>query len=249
VFNAHRINQGIFPIFPKEAADFFIFQEDDPEKAADRVVELASKRISDRFGYSSERDIQVLSPLHRGVTGVTELNERLQTILNPSVPGKIEIRHGSRSFRVGDRVMQLRNDYERQVFNGDMGTIKSIDLEEQILLVEIDDKLVQYDWSLLDDLIHAYAISIHKSQGSEYPVVITPILPQHFRMLQRNLLYTAVTRARKLVVLVGTRQAVQIAVKNNHISIRNTRFKERLISEIIELGENHDHPNLYGDLQ
>ena len=247
VYNAHRINQGMLPIFPKEATDFFIFQEDDPEKAADRVVELACKRISDRFGYSSERDIQVLSPLHRGVTGVTELNERLQTILNPSVPGKIEIRHGSRSFRVGDRVMQLRNDYERQVFNGDMGTIKSIDLEEQILLVEIDEKLVQYDWSLLDDLIHAYAISIHKSQGSEYPVVITPILTQQFRMLQRNLLYTAVTRARKLVVLVGTRQAVQIAVKNNHISIRNTRFKERLIAAITELRSNHEQSGLYAD--
>ncbi len=246
IFNAHRINQGLLPTFSKESIDFFIFQEDDPEKAANRVVELASQRITDRFGFSAERDIQVLSPLHRGTTGVTELNERLQNALNPPAPGKVEFHHGSRVFRIGDRVMQLRNDYERQVFNGDMGVIQSIDLEEQILLVEIDGRPIQYDWATLDELIHAYAISIHKSQGSEYPVVIIPMLTQHYRMLQRNLLYTAVTRARKLVVLVGTRQAVQMAVKNNHIAIRNTRLKERLVTCLTELRDpSADDAHLY----
>jgi exodeoxyribonuclease V alpha subunit len=228
IVNAHRINNGEMPVFPKDASDFFLFTEEDPQKAADRVVDLASKRITDKFGFDPLADIQVLAPMHRGSAGVTELNTRLQEELNPSSPGKPELRHGHRVFRVNDRVMQVVNNYDLSVFNGDMGIISNIDLEEQLLTVKIDIRQVVYDYTQLDELIHAYAISIHKAQGSEFPVVIIPILNQHYMMLQRNLIYTAITRARKLVVLVGGKRAIYMAVNNNRIAQRNTRLAERL---------------------
>jgi exodeoxyribonuclease V alpha subunit len=152
----------------------------------------------------------------------------LQAVLNPPAPRKIELRHGSRIFRVGDRVMQIRNDYDRQVFNGDIGTLQKIDLDGPTLSVMFDGRTVDYDLTQLDDLLHAYAISIHKAQGSEFPVVIIPLLTQHYRMLQRNLLYTAVTRAKKLVVLVGSRQAIATAVRNQQVRQRNTRLAQRM---------------------
>jgi exodeoxyribonuclease V alpha subunit len=230
IVNAHRINQGQMPLFAQDAQDFFLFAEPDAAKAADWVLELVARRIPARFGYRSNEDIQVLSPMHRGAVGVSDLNERLQAELNPPGPGKVEHRHGHRILREGDRVMQIRNDYDRIVFNGDMGRIDHIDLEDQIVIVSIDERAVEYDFSQLDELVHAYAVSIHKAQGSEFPVVVIPLLTQHYMMLQRNLLYTGVTRARKLVVLVGSKQAIAMAVRNNRITQRNTRLAQRLVA-------------------
>jgi exodeoxyribonuclease V alpha subunit len=166
--------------------------------------------------------------MHRGVVGVGELNLRLQATLNPPGPGKTERQVGSRTFRVGDRVMQIRNNYDKDVFNGDMGRITGIDLEEQVLTVRIDGRPVAYDFLELDELVHAYAVSVHKAQGSEYPAVVVPLLTTHYMMLQRNLLYTAVTRAQKLVVLVGTPRAIAIAVNNDRAQARYSGLAERL---------------------
>jgi len=226
--NAHRINQGQIPHFPKGALDFFLFVENDPEKAAVRVVELVSQRIPKKFGLDPHRDIQVLTPMHRSAAGVSELNSILQESLNPATPDKVAYNQGFRTLRTDDRVMQVQNNYDRQVFNGDMGIIKSINLEDQVIQVTFDGRNIDYDFSDLNEIIHAYAISIHKSQGSEFPAVVVPLLNQHYMMLQRNLLYTAVTRAKSLVVLVGSRQAIAIAVGNNRIVHRNSRLIARL---------------------
>lgn len=226
--NAHRINQGQIPHFPKGALDFFLFVENDPEKAAVRVVELVSQRIPKKFGLDPHRDIQVLTPMHRSAAGVSELNSILQESLNPATPNKVAYNQGFRTLRTDDRVMQVQNNYDRQVFNGDMGIIKSINLEDQVIQVTFDGRNIDYDFSDLNEIIHAYAISIHKSQGSEFPAVVVPLLNQHYMMLQRNLLYTAVTRAKSLVVLVGSRQAIAIAVGNNRIVHRNSRLIARL---------------------
>lgn len=228
ILNAHRINEGQMPEFVREAKDFFLFPEQDPQAAADWVIDLVSKRIPERFGFHPLQDIQVLSPMYRGAAGVAELNERLQKVLNPPSPKRPELTQSYRTLRQGDRVMQIRNNYDKLVFNGDLGLIVQIDLENQTLDVDYDGRLVSYDFSDLDEIVHAYAVSIHKAQGSEFPVVVIPILSQHFRLLQRNLLYTAVTRARKLVVLVGSRKAISIAVRNNLIAHRNTRLADRL---------------------
>jgi exodeoxyribonuclease V alpha subunit len=228
IVNAHHINQGEMPVLSKISRDFFLFPESDPQKAADWVLDLVTKRVPEKFSYKGASDIQVLCPMHRGVAGVAELNQRLQEGLNPPSSDKSEFQHGHRKFREGDRVMQIRNDYERQVFNGDMGIITKIDLEESTVTVDFDNRAVQVELAQLDELVHAYAVSIHKAQGSEFPVVVIPILTQHYLMLQRNLLYTAVTRARKLVVIVGSKQAIAIAVHNNRIAARNTRLSRRL---------------------
>jgi len=159
---------------------------------------------------------------------VGELNRRLQAALNPPAEGKAEYRRGSQVFRVGDRVMQIRNNYDKDVFNGDMGRITALDPVNQVLAVRVDDQDVAYELSELDELIHAYAVSVHKSQGSEYRAVVIPALTQHYMMLQRNLLYTAVTRAKELVVLVGMRQAIAMAVRNNKIVDRHTALDVRL---------------------
>jgi len=230
IVNAHRINCGEMPVCNGPARDFFLFAADDAERAADLVLDIVAQRIPAKFGYDADRDIQVLSPMHRGAAGVGELNRRLQETLNPPDARKAQSVHGSRTFRVGDRVMQIRNDYDRQVFNGDMGRVTALDLEEHTLTVNFDGAFVGYEFTELDELVHAYAVSIHKSQGSEFPVVVIPILTQHYMMLQRNLLYTGVTRAAKLVVLVGNQRAVAIAVHNDKIAQRNTRLTERVLA-------------------
>ncbi|HOU12296.1 MAG TPA: ATP-dependent RecD-like DNA helicase [Anaerolineae bacterium] len=230
IVNAHRINRGEMPVCNGPARDFFMFTADDAERAADLVLDIVAQRIPAKFGYDADRDIQVLSPMHRGAAGVGELNRRLQETLNPPDARKAQSVHGARTFRVGDRVMQIRNDYDRQVFNGDMGRVTALDLEEHTLTVNFDGALVGYEFTELDELVHAYAVSIHKSQGSEFPVVVIPILTQHYMMLQRNLLYTGVTRAAKLVVLVGNPRAIAIAVHNDKIAQRNTRLTERLLA-------------------
>lgn len=228
VSNAHRINQGEMPLFSDSARDFFLFQEEEPEKAAARIVELVTTRIPKRFSLNGVQDVQVLSPMHRGQAGVGELNNLLQDALNPAAAGKRETRHGSRIFRVGDKVLQTRNNYDKLVFNGDLGRITEMDYEEQTLNIDYDGTSVLYEFSELDEIVHAFAMSVHKSQGSEYRAVVLPILTQHYMLLQRNLLYTGVTRAKQLVVLVGNKKAIGMAVRNNKISRRNTRLAQRL---------------------
>jgi len=228
IVNAHRINQGEMPVFARNARDFFLFMEKDPQKASNWIIDLVCKRIPEKFGFNPQNDIQVLCPMHRGAVGVSDLNLRLQETLNPPSNGKAEFRHGHRVFRDGDRVMQIRNDYERLVFNGDMGRIQQLNLEDAVAMIDFDGRIVQAEFSQLDELVHAYAVSIHKAQGSEFPVVVIPLLTQHYMMLQRNLLYTGVTRARKMVVLVGSKQAIAMAVRNNRVAARNTKLAKRL---------------------
>ena len=209
--------------------DFYFFGCADPERAADLIVDIVARRIPAKFGIPVD-DIQVLSPMHRGIAGVRALNEKLQAQLNPLRYNQPEYRTGNRLFRAGDRVMQLRNNYDKDVFNGDIGRIEQIDLEEAKIMVNMDGNQIPYEFSDLDELILAYAISVHKSQGSEYPVVVLPMLTQHYMMLQRNLFYTAITRAKKMVVIVGSRKAMAIAVKNDKIAQRWSGLKERLQS-------------------
>jgi exodeoxyribonuclease V alpha subunit len=228
ITNAHRINRGQMPVLDnKNSVDFFLFKEEDPEKAAALVVELVKERIPRKFGLAPEQ-IQVLSPMHRGTVGVGSLNAALQAALNPPRPGAPERAAGGRVFRMGDRVMQIRNNYDKEVFNGDMGQIGDVDLEDQVVTVQMEDRLISYDFLELDELVHAYAVSVHKSQGSEFPAVVIPLLSTHYMMLQRNLLYTGVTRAQKLVVLVGTPRAVAIAAQNDQSRQRYSGLAERL---------------------
>jgi exodeoxyribonuclease V alpha subunit len=209
----------------RNATDFFLFKEEDAAKAA--ISSWSWCSASCRFGLAPD-EIQVLSPMHRGDAGVTALNQRLQAALCPPGPRTAERQIGGRAYRQGDRVMQVRNDYDKEVFNGDMGRITGINLEEQSVAVRMDDRVLQYDFLELDELVHAYAISIHKAQGSEFPAVVVPMLPSHYMMLQRNLLYTAVTRAQKLVVVVGSPRAVSIAVHADRARERFSGLAERL---------------------
>jgi len=232
ITNAHQINQGIVPTINNDTAtDFFLFRTEEPERAAQLCVELVQSRIPKRFAIPSQ-DIQVLSPMHRGIIGVGALNEALQIGLNPPAAQKPEKRVGNRIYRIGDRVMQIRNNYDKEVYNGDMGSIQTLDLEMQKVTVSIDNRLVMYDFLELDELVHAYAVSVHKSQGSEFPAIVVPILTSHYMMLQRNLLYTAVTRAKRLVVLVGQPKAIALAVRNDKVTQRFTGLRERLTGQL-----------------
>ena len=228
VQNAHRILRGQMPEFPKDAADFFLFSHETPEGTAQWVVDVVANRIPAKFGLNPLRDVQVLSPLYRGEAGVNALNERLQAALNPPDPGKGERAIGGRTYRVGDRVMQLRNNYDKDVFNGDVGRIVEIDLEMQAIAVDFDGETVFYDWSDADELTHAFAVTVHKAQGAEYPAVVLALLPQHYMMLQRNLLYTAITRAKQLCVIVGSRKAIGMAVRNAEVAVRWSGLRGRL---------------------
>ena len=227
VVNAHRINQGLKPLL-NEFDDFYFFSKEDPQESAALLVDVVRRRVPQKFGLDPVDDIQVLAPMYRGSCGVASLNEGLQEALNPASDSKRERRLQGRSFRVGDKVMQVVNDYDREVYNGDIGRIAAIDPVEQTITVTIDGRPVVYDWAEADELVHAFAISVHKSQGSEYPAVVMPLLTQHYLMLQRNLLYTAITRAKRLVVLVGTRRAIAIAVRNNQTRKRNSGLSLRL---------------------
>ncbi len=222
ITNAHRVNEGQLPELdaPNES-DFFFIAEDMPEKVLATIKELVSKRIPRKFGL----DVQVLTPMHKGVCGSENLNRELQSTLNPTGPS---VQRFGRTYRVGDRVMQIRNNYDKDVFNGDLGHIKRLDLIEQELIVAVDGREVRYDLTDLDELMPAYAISVHKSQGNEYPAVVVPLLTQHFVLLQRNLLYTAITRGKQLVVLVGSKKALAIAVHNNKTATRYSRLCESL---------------------
>ncbi len=228
VTNAHRINQGQLPLTPRSAKDFYLFVEPDPAKAAELLVDVVKNRIPHKFGLDPLVDIQVLSPMYRGRTGVSYLNEKLQEELNPASPRRPERRMGGRTFRVGDRLMQTRNNYDKEVFNGDIGRLVALDGVEQTAVIDYEGRKVVYDWTELDEVVHAFAISVHKSQGSEYRAVVMPISTQHYLMLQRNLLYTGVTRARELAVLVGTKKAIALAVRNNQVAQRHTGLSWRL---------------------
>lgn len=225
--NAHRINRGLMPETTPDAKDFFLFIKEDPAETAELLVDIVAKRIPLKFGLDPVDDVQVLAPMYNGLAGVTRLNELLQEALNP--PGrKIERRIGGRTFRVGDKVMQTVNNYDKSVYNGDIGRVTALDPVEQTLAVVFDGMPAVYSFLEADELIHAFAVSVHKSQGSEYPCVVMPVVVQHYMMLQRNLLYTAVTRARKLAILVGTRRAIQIAVRTNPTANRHTALDWRL---------------------
>ena len=225
VTNAHRINEGKYPdIDNAKAKEFFFIEEEDPEAIPEIIEKLCAERIPRRLNCDPIDDVQVISPMYRGATGATHLNARLQRALNPD--GFAYCR-GNTEYRAGDKVMQVRNNYQKIVFNGDIGRIRSIDVEEQQLLVEFDEP-VMYEFHELDELVPAYAISVHKAQGSEYPAVVMPVTMQHYLLLQRNLLYTAVTRAKQLVVLIGAPKALWIAVRNAKVAERYTSLSDRL---------------------
>lgn len=226
VTNAHRINRGEFPdTSTSTESDFYFIKEEDPEKAVKKILSLCRDHVPRRFGLHPARDIQVLAPMYRGAAGVDSLNAALQDLLNPGGRG---ITRGSRAYKVGDKVMQTANNYDKEVFNGDVGWIAKIDPEDQELVVDFDGRAVTYLFAELDELAIAYAVSVHKIQGSEYPAVIMALTTQHYMMLQRNLLYTGITRGKKLVVLVGAPKALAMAVKNNKPQNRHSRLRERL---------------------
>jgi exodeoxyribonuclease V alpha subunit len=230
VVNAHRINKGEFPHLNKK--DFFFLDQGDPEDIVDTIIGLCRSRLPNYYKFDPLNDIQVLTPQRRTLTGVDNLNLRLQEGLNPKGIGKNELKYGSKLFRTGDRVMQLKNNYDKLVFNGDIGRVVWIDGEERQLCVVYNDlegdREILYEQEELDELSLAYAISVHKSQGSEYPAVVMPLSFQHYSMLQRNLLYTAITRAKQLVVLVGSRKALGAALRNNPVVLRYSKLRERL---------------------
>jgi exodeoxyribonuclease V alpha subunit len=227
IVSAHQINKGILPSLkpsgPKD--DFYFIEQDDPEEVLKIILELVKERVPRRFGLDPIDDIQVLTPMHRGTVGAENLNAELQKALNPR---EEEVVRGNRSFRLNDKVMQVKNNYDKEVFNGDIGRIIRIDPENQEVTLSFDGREVPYDFTDLDEIVLAYAVSVHKSQGSEYPAVIIPILTQHYVLLQRNLIYTGVTRGRKLVVMAGTRKALAIGIRNDRTEKRYTYLRYRL---------------------
>lgn len=225
VMSAHAINRGTFPDLSNgKDTDFFFIKNDDAEQVATSIVELVKNRLPKAYSMPTNK-IQVLTPMQRGVVGASNLNIVLQEAINPS---KIGLNRGGYSFRQGDRVMQIRNNYDKNVFNGDLGYIQAVDMEERTLMVDFDGTLVEYEISELDELTLAYATTIHKSQGSEYPIVVMPVLMNHYVMLQRNLIYTGITRAKKICVLIGSTKALAYAIHNMTVLKRNTKLKERL---------------------
>ena len=237
--NAHRVNQGLMPVFPgkllegEKPADFYFVEAGEPEAGVDAILHLVKEAIPRRFKLHPLDDVQVLSPMQRGVLGARNLNVALQAALNPpaaagSMTAKPFVERYGWTFRVGDKVMQTVNDYDKDVFNGDIGRVLAIDAEEQEMAVTFDGRDVIYAFNELDELTLSYAATVHKSQGSEYPAVVVPVHTQHYTLLQRNLLYTAMTRGKRLVVLVGTKQAVALAVKRGEEGRRVTTLKERL---------------------
>lgn len=227
VVNAHRVNQGLMPIHESvdSDGDFFFLERKEPEAIVDTIAELVAKRIPGRFGFNPVDQIQVLTPMNRGPLGTESLNTVLRELLNPE---GVTITRGGQTLRVGDKVMQVRNNYDLEVFNGDLGRVHAIDEVDQVVTVATDGREVAYDHGSLDELVLAYACTIHKSQGSEYPCVVIPLHTTHYVMLQRNLLYTALTRARRLAILVGEEKALRIAIGNRRVRARFTRLAERL---------------------
>jgi exodeoxyribonuclease V alpha subunit len=227
VVNAHRVNQGMMPILEAvdSDGDFFFIERKEPEEVVETIVQLVARRIPAKFGLDPVEQIQVLTPMNRGPLGTEALNEKLRELLNPDGAA---VNRGGQTLKVGDKVMQVRNNYDLEVFNGDVGRIAAIDEENQIVRVSIDGRDIAYDFASIDELVPAYACTIHKSQGSEYPCVVIPLHTTHYVMLQRNLLYTALTRAKRLAILVGEARALGVAVNNRRVRPRFTRLAERL---------------------
>jgi len=230
VRSAHQINQGVFPNLPArgEDSDLYLVATEEPEAIAQTVVDLVQTRLPRKFKVDPIRDIQVLCPMNRGITGARGINQALQAELNP--PGEHSVDKFGNRFSVGDKVMQIENNYDRDVFNGDIGFVTGMDHEEEELTVTFDGREVSYPFGELDELVLSYATTIHKSQGSEYPVVVIPISTQHYMMLKRNLIYTGITRGKRLVVLVGQKRALAMAVKGKQVERRWSKLKERLVS-------------------
>lgn len=234
ITNAYAVNAGrmpnISPVPRDQTSDFYWIEQDDPEHVVKTVMKMVRERIPERFGFNPIRDIQVLSPMNRGTCGTITLNELLQSKINPEGHRRPQFNYGERVFRTGDRVMQVVNNYDKGVFNGEMGYIINIDSKNKRFRVAYDTGNIDYDFIEADQLTLAYAITVHKSQGSEFPAIIIPLLTQHYVMLQRNLLYTAMTRAKKLLIIIGSRKALSIAVNNAHIEPRYSMFLQRLKS-------------------
>jgi exodeoxyribonuclease V alpha subunit len=230
ITNAHRINEGLLPTVSEQEqdSDFYFIERQEPERIAQTLLEVVKDRIPKRFKLDPIRDVQVLSPMNRGSIGVRELNLRLQQELNPLRPDEPAAERFGWQFRMRDKVIQTENDYDKAVFNGDIGQVSQINPVDQELTVEFDGRPVRYEFAELDEIALAYAITIHKSQGSEFPAVVIPLATQQFMLLQRNLIYTAVTRAKKLVVLVGQTKALAMAVKNNRTEQRYSGLLSRL---------------------
>ncbi len=225
VMNAHAINAGQFPNIKNGLdTDFFLINQEDADEMVKLIIGLVRDRLPKKYGYSP-KEIQVLTPMQRGTVGAGNLNIELQNALNPT---GLSLARGGYTFRQGDKVIQIRNNYDKNVFNGDIGYITAVDANERTLTVSFDNRPVEYDVTELDEIVLAYAITIHKSQGSEFPVVVMPVTMKHFVMLQRNLIYTGITRAKKICVLVGTTKALAYAIRNQTVSKRNTKLKERL---------------------
>lgn len=236
---AHAVNRGELPMLPDpekraELSDFYWIERDDPDEVASLIEQFVCSRIPRRFHVNPIRDIQVLCPMNRGVVGTHSMNERLQEMLNPATSDKQAFRSGERIFRIGDKLMQISNNYEKSVFNGDMGFLAQVDHAQNTFTVQFDTGPVRYDFPDSDQLTLAYAVTVHKSQGSEFPVVVMPLLSQHYMMLQRNLLYTGMTRAKKLMILIGSKKAVSMAVRN---AVREPRYSLLLEKLIRALGE------------
>jgi len=226
ITNAHKINRGEYPgLNGGRNSDFFFIEEEEPVKVVETIKDLCAKRLPKHYKVSPIYDIQVLCPMQRGEAGAHNLNTVLQETLNPGV---VFVKYGGTQYRLNDKVMQIKNNYDKSVFNGDIGSIVSIDTEDRTLVIRFDGNDVEYDATELDEVVLAYATTVHKSQGSEYKIVVAPFTMQHYMMLQRNLLYTCVTRAKKVLVLVGSKKAIGIAVSNNKTQKRNTMLAERL---------------------
>ena len=229
IMNAHRINKGQLPDMKNSRdSDFFFMEDDDPDHVAETIVDLVKRRLPKTYSVAPTA-IQVLTPMQRGVVGAANLNVALQAALNP---GDVCLRRGGIAYKTKDKVMQIKNNYDKEVFNGDIGVVSSVDLEMRELTVLFDDREIVYDATELDELVLAYATTIHKAQGSEHPIVVMPILMTHYVMLQRNLVYTGITRAKRLMVVIGSTKAMQHSVRNVTVTRRNTKLKERLVAEI-----------------
>jgi exodeoxyribonuclease V alpha subunit len=232
ITNAHKINNGDFPdLRGGRSSDFFFIEEDDPGRVVQTIKDLCTRRLPGFYKVDPVKDIQVLCPMQRGDTGAQNLNTVLQAALNKS---EISTKYGGTVYKNGDKVMQIKNNYDKNVFNGDIGSVMKIDNDDKMVIIDFDGNYVEYDITELDEVVLAYATTVHKSQGSEYKIVVAPFTMQHYMMLQRNLLYTCVTRAKKIMVLVGTIKSVAMAVRNNKTINRNTRLAERLREKMAE---------------
>ncbi len=230
ITNAHRVNQGMLPLAGSSQAadlkDFYWIEQDEPS-AALKVVEKLLKRIPERFGFDPINEVQILTPMNRSLCGTTALNVEIQNLLNPGEKDALEA--GERTFKLDDKVMQIANNYDKNVFNGDMGIIRYVNAKERVIAVRFDnERLIKYTSDEFHELVHAYAVTVHKSQGCEFPAVIITMLSQHYMMLGRNLLYTAMTRAKKLLIVVGGRKALEMAVANHRMEVRYTRLFGRI---------------------